>query len=164
MASLYELTTEYQALLDLGDSDDPEDIEAFKNTLEGINYELDLKADDYAAVILQLNGKSDMITKEIDRLTKIREAITNNVDRMKQLLQWSMEQTGRTEIKTPLHCFKIQKNGGKTPLLINEPDVPDNFKKVILEVDRQKIREALEDGQEFTWAKLGQRGSHLRIK
>lgn len=164
MSSLYELTTEYQALLDLGDSDDPEDIEAFKNTLESINYELDLKADDYAAVILQLNGKTDMITKEIERLTKIKTAITNNVDRMKQILQWSMEQTGRTEIKTPLHTFKIQKNGGKAPMLINEPEVPDSFKKVILEIDRQKIREALEDGQEFPWAKLAERGSHLRIK
>lgn len=164
MSSLYELTTEYQALLDLGDSDDPEDIEAFKNTLESINYELDLKADDYAAVILQLNSKTDMITKEIERLTKIKTAITNNVDRMKQILQWSMEQTGRTEIKTPLHTFKIQKNGGKAPMLINEPEVPDSFKKVILEIDRQKIRDALEDGQEFTWAKLAERGSHLRIK
>lgn len=164
MASLYELTTEYQALLELGDSDDPEDIEAFQNTLEGINYELDLKADDYAAVIMQLNGKSDMVKKEIARLTNIQKAIDNNVDRMKQLLQWSMEQTGRTEIKTPLHSFKIQKNGGKLKLLLNEPDVPDNFKRVVYEIDTEKIRKALEDGQEFSWAKFAKRGSHLRIK
>ena len=43
MSSLYQLTTEYQALLDLGDSDDPGDQEAFLNTLEGLDYELDLK-------------------------------------------------------------------------------------------------------------------------
>lgn len=164
MASLYALTTEYQALLDLGDSDDPEDIEAFQNTLEGINYELDLKADDYAAVILQLNGKTDMIKKEVERLQKIQKTIENNVDRMKQILQWSMEQTGRTEIKTPLHQFKIQKNGGKLKLLLNEPDVPDNFKRVVYEIDTEKIRKALEDGQEFEWAKFAERGSHLRIK
>lgn len=164
MSSLYELTTTYQALLDLGDSDDPEDQEAFMNTLEGINYELDLKADDYAAVILQLNGKADMIKKEIDRLTKISEAITNNVSRMKDILKWSMEQTGRTEIKTPLHTFKIQKNGGKQRLLYNEPDVPDNYKKVILEVDTEKIRKDLEDGKDLKWAALAPRGTHLRVK
>lgn len=164
MSSLYQLTTEYQALLDLGDSDDPADQEAFLNTLEGLDYELDLKADDYAAVILQLNGKTDMITKEIERLTKIKTAITNNVDRMKQILQWSMEQTGRTEIKTPLHTFKIQKNGGKLRLLVNEPEVPDNYKRIVYEIDTEKIRKALEDGEEFDWATFAPRGSHLRIK
>ena len=164
MSSLYQLTTEYQALLDLGDSDDPEDQEAFLNTLEGLDYELDLKADDYAAVILQLKGKTDMIQKEIDRLTKIKTAITNNVDRMKQILQWSMEQTGRTEIKTPLHTFKIQKNGGKLRLLVNEPEVPDNYKRIVYEIDTEKIRKALEDGEEFDWASFAPRGTHLRIK
>lgn len=164
MSTLYELTTQYQALLDLGDSDDPEDQEAFLTTLEGLDYELDLKADDYAAVIMMLTGKADMISKEIERLQHIQQAIKHNTDRMKQTLQWAMEQTGRTEIKTDLHSFKIQKNGGKLPLLVNEPEVPDSYKKVILEIDREKIRQALEDGEEFDWAKLGERGSHLRIK
>lgn len=164
MSTLYELTTEYQALLELGDSDDPEDQEAFENTLEGLNYELELKADDYAVVIMQLNGRSDMIGKEIERLTKIQKAIDGNVSRMKERLQYAMEQTGKTEIKTPLHTFKLVKNGGKAPLVLDEQNVPDSFKKVVLEIDKTRIREALEDGQEFTWARIGERGQHLRIK
>ena len=164
MSTLYELTTQYQALLDLGDSDDPEDQEAFRNTLEGLDYELDLKADDYAAVLMQLDGRAAMIDKEIERLTAIKTAIANNTNRMKQMLQWSMEQTGRTEIKTELHTFKIQKNGGKAPLLINEPEVPDSYKKIILEIDREKIRAALEDGEQLPFAQIGERGTHLRVK
>lgn len=164
MSTLYELTTQYQALLDLGDSDDPEDQEAFRNTLEGLDYELDLKADDYAAVLMQLDGKAAIIDKEIERLSAIKTAITNNTNRMKQMLQWSMEQTGRTEIKTPLHTFKIQKNGGRAPLVVNEEEVPDSYKRVIVEIDRNKIREALEAGEELPFASIGERGSHLRIK
>lgn len=164
MSTLYELTTQYQMLLDLGDSDDPDDQEAFRNTLEGLDYELDLKADDYAAVLMQLDGRAAMIDKEIERLSAIRVAITNNTNRMKQMLQWSMESTGRTEIKTPLHTFKIVKNGGKAPLLIDEEDVPDSYKRVIVEIDRPKIREALEAGEELPFASMGERGSHLRIK
>lgn len=164
MSSLYELTTEYQALLNLGDSDDPDDIEAFETTLESLNYELDLKADDYAAVLLQLDGKNEMIKKEIARLTSIQKAIDKNMDRMKEILKWSMEQTGRTEIKTPLHTFKIQKNGGKLRLLVNEPEVPDNYKRIVYEIDTEKIRKALEDGEEFDWATFAPRGTHLRVK
>lgn len=164
MSTLYELTTQYQTLLDLGDSDDPEDQEVFRTTLEGLDYELDLKADDYAAVIMLLNGKAETIDKEIERLSRIKLAIDNNVKRMKQILQWSMEQTGRTEIKTALHTFRIQKNGGKAPLLINEPEVPDSYKKIILEIDREKIRAALEDGEQLPFAQIGERGSHLRVK
>ena len=164
MASLYQLTTEYQALLELGDSDDPEDQEAFFTTLEGLDYELDLKADDYAAVIMQLNGKAEMIKKEIDRLTGIQKAINKNVDRMMDVLKNSMEVTGRTDIKTDLHSFKIVKNGGKAPLEVDEAAVPDRFKRVIVETDKAKIREALEAGEEFPWAKIGERGTHLRIK
>ena len=164
MSTLYELTTQYQSLLDLGDSDDPEDQEAFRNTLEGLDYELDLKADDYAAVLMQLDGKAAIIDKEIERLSAIKTVITNNTTRMKQMLQWSMEQTGRTEIKTDLHTFKIVKNGGRAPLVVNEEEVPDCYKRVIVEIDRPKIREALEDGVELSFASIGERGSHLRIK
>ena len=164
MASLYQLTTEYQALLDLGDSDDPEDQEAFLTTLEGLDYELDLKADSYAAVIMQLNGRAEMIKKEIDRLKGIQNAITKNVDRMKDVLKNSMEITGRTDIKTDLHSFKIVKNGGVAPVEITEDAVPDKYKRVIVEIDKAKIREALEAGETFSWAKLGERGTHLRIK
>ena len=48
--------------------------------------------------------------------------------------------------------------------MINEQEVPDSFKKVILEIDKTKIREALESGQSFEWARIGERGTHLRIK
>lgn len=163
MASIFELTSQYQQLMYFGDSSDPEDQQAFLDTLEGLDFEVGLKADDYAAVITMLNGKADTIDTEIKRLTAMKKAIDNNVDRMKGCLQYAMESMGKTEIKTDLHTFKIQKNGGKLPLVITG-DVPGNYQKVIYEVDNDRIRKALEDGEELDFAHFGDRGTHLRIK
>ena len=164
MASIFELTSQYQQLMYFGDSADPEDQQAFLDTLEGLDFEVGLKADDYAAVITMLNGKADTIDTEIKRLTAMKKAIDNNVDRMKNCLQYAMESMDKTEIRTDLHTFKIQKNGGKLPLIINEEDVPDSFKRVIVETDPEKIRKALDEGQELDFAHYGERGTHLRIR
>lgn len=163
MASLYELTTEYQALMDLGDSADPEDQQAFLDTLEGLDFEVGLKADSYAAVITLLNGRADVVDAEIKRLTAIKKAITDNVKRMKDTLHFAMEQMNKAEIKTDLHTFKIVKNGGVLPL-IKDGDVPQEYMVVTYTPDDKRIREALEAGEELGFAHLGERGTHLRIK
>lgn len=164
MASLFELTSEYQALMDLGDSSDPEDRQAFLDTLEGLDFEVGLKADSYAAVITLLTGKADTIDNEIKRLSVIKKAIDDNVHRMKDALQHAMEVMDKSEIKTDLHSFKICKNGGKLPLIVRSEDVPDQYMRVIYEVDNDLIRAALDKGHELDFAYYGERGTHLRIR
>lgn len=164
MASLFELTSEYQALMDLGDSSDPEDRQAFLDTLEGLDFEVGLKADSYAAVITLLTGKADTIDNEIKRLSAIKKAIDDNVHRMKDALQHAMEVMDRSEIKTDLHTFRICKNGGKLPLIIKSEAVPDQYMRVVYEVDNDLIRAALDKGQELDFAYYGERGTHLRIR
>lgn len=164
MSSLYELTTEYQQLLDLGASDDPEDIQAFLDTLEGLDFEVGLKADNYAAVIKRLSGQYEVVKAEARRLSELQRAIDANIDRMKQALKDSMIAMGKDEIRTDLHQFKICKNGGKQPIEIDQEEVPDNFKKVILETDSEQIRKALEAGEELPFARFKERGTYLRIK
>lgn len=164
MSSLYELTTQYQQLLDFGASDDPDDIQAFLDTLEGLDFEVGLKADSYAAVIKRLAGQSEVVKAEAKRLSALQKAIDANIERMKKALKDSMVAMGKDEIRTDLHQFKICKNGGKIPVLIEEDKVPDSYKKVILETDSEKIRKELESGQELPFATLGERGTYLKIK
>jgi len=166
MASLYQLTAEYQALLDLGDSADPEDQQAFLDTLEGLDFEVGLKADSYAAVISQLKGRTTTIKAEIDRLTSYLKAADTSIDRMEKALYNAMKTMDKTEIRTDLHTFKIVKNGGKAPLTIREDDVPAEYQRTVVTTvpDKTKIREALEAGENLPFAELGERGSHLVIK
>lgn len=164
MATLYELTTEYQTLLDLGDSPDPEDQQAFLDTLEGLDFEIGLKADAYAAVRSQLIGKKAAIDAEIDRLKAFSNAAGKSIERLEKSLYEAMTAMNKDVIKTDLHTFKIVKNGGKAPLVLDEQNVPDNYKKVVLEIDKSKIRQALEDGEQLPFARIGERGTHLSIK
>jgi hypothetical protein len=70
----------------------------------------------------------------------------------------------------------VQANGGKTPLeltfgdreltpdLIAMFDVPPEFVKVTYTLNTDAVRAALEEGVELPWAKLGDRGRHLRVR
>jgi len=163
MSTLYELTTDYQALLELGDSDDPEEQEAFLTTLEGLDFEVGLKADAYAAIMSQLKARAEYIKAEADRLARRAKAAENNVERLKTALYGAMLAMGKTEIKTDLHRFKIVKNGGKQPVTIDEDRVPDGFKRVVYETDKELIRQTLEKGVALEFARLEERGSHLKV-
>ena len=163
MSSLFQLEDQYILLSQLGDSDDPEDQQAFLDTLEGLTGEIEMKADSYAVVITQFKNQSEAIDAEIKRLRKRKEAVDNSVDRMKARIKEAMELMGKTEIKTDLHTFKIQKNGGKQAMEITG-DVPDEFQRIVYETDTEKIRKALESGEELPFAELLPRGTQLRIR
>ena len=163
MSTLYALTSDYLKLMDLGDSDDPVDQQAFLDTLEGLTGEIETKADNYAVIIDSFKNQSAAIDAEIKRLKKRKDAVDNSIDRMKDRIKEAMEAMDKLEIRTDLHTFKIQKNGGKQAMMITA-DVPDAYTKTIIEPDNDKIRAALESGEELPFAELLPRGTQLRIR
>ena len=48
--------------------------------------------------------------------------------------------------------------------MIMDGDVPNDYLKVIYEPDKDKIRQALEDGTELPFAHLEEKGKHVVIK
>ena len=165
--SLYELTADLQALMDFGYTE--EDQEAFIDTLEGIMGGIQDKADGYCAVIDRFSSNVAMIKMEEERLKARREAIENRVARMKDALKATleaMEEGGmdKPEIKTAFHTIKLAGNGGKQPMKVENEQVPDNYKRVVLEIDKEKIRKDLEAGKELPFARLEPRGRHVSIK
>ena len=74
MATLYKLTEEYLELLDLLE-DDSVDQEVLNDTLEEVGGEIEVKADNCAKLIQELNGSVNILDTEIDRLKKRRETI-----------------------------------------------------------------------------------------
>lgn len=163
METLRELTNDYCALIEYADSTDPADEQVFLDTLEGLVGAIDFKADQYADVMTEISGRIDVLDAEMQRLGKIKKSLEDNKKRMLEALMDAMTVTGRDAIHTDLHTIKIVNNGGVLPLVI-DGDVPDHFKKVVLENDNAKIREALNNGATLEFAHLGERGSHLEIK
>ena len=163
MESLMNLTDEYKALLELGSSTDPEEQQVFLDTLEGMTGIIQSKMDGYAFVLTQLDGRTKTIDGEIKRLQAWKQTIENNEKRMKEVLLTVMNEMNEKKIQTDLHTFTVCKNGGKQAVDIFA-EVPDSFQRVIYEPDTDKIRAALEDGLELSFAKLKERGEHVRIK
>ena len=160
MANLYELTSNYETVLNMLYEEDIDE-QMILDTLESIEGEIEDKADGYAKIIKELLGDAEKIKAEKLRLEARQKAFENRAKLLKDNLQNTMTQLGKTKFKTELFSFGIQKNGGKQALTI-DGDVPEEYKK--LETDTEKIRTALEAGQELPFAHLEPRGESLRIR
>lgn len=97
MATLYELTAEYKELLDMAEEQNLTQTD-IKDTLEGMDYEFEDKADGYAKVLRNLGGTREAIKSEIKRLTEMDRVIANNEKAIKQNLENAMIETGKNQI------------------------------------------------------------------
>lgn len=162
MSNLYKLTNDYETVLNMIYDEDVDE-EMILDTLEAIEGEIEDKADGYAKIIKELEAKRDARKAEAKRLTDSAKGFENRINTLKQNLFNSMKQTGKTKFATELFSFNIAKNGGKQALTI-DGDVPEEYTKTVIENDTDKIRQALEEGQELPFAHLEPRGESLRIK
>lgn len=160
MSSLYDIESDFLALYELATTEGDE--QAFLDTLEALKGELEVKAGGYVHVIKQLEMEADECDKVIDAFKAKKATRTNNVKRMKEALMQAMDIAGVDKLPAGEYTLKIARNGGLQPLVLG--DVPDNYMKVKLEPDTEKIRDALAEGQELGFARLEERGRHLCIK
>lgn len=163
MGTLFNLVGEFEALYELATSDNAETEQVFLDTLEALRGELEVKAGGYIRVIKTLEMEVDGCDNVLEEFQKKKIIRTNSIKRMKDALMNAMDVAGVDEIPAGEYTLKIAKNGGLQPLKI-DGEVPDNFKKVIYENDKDLIRKALNDGEELDFAHLEPRGRHLNIK
>ena len=165
MATLYEISLEFQRLYDLADEMDLTR-EELADTLEGLDWEFEDKADSYAVVIRSLEGDIASLKSEIERLSNRKRTIKNNISRMKEALEMAMRTSNKTKFKTKLFSFGIQKN--PPSLKIDQPDmVPEEYLiPQAPKVDNTAIKrflKALDEDDHCSWAHLEQSES-LQIR
>ena len=149
MATLYELTAEYKELLDMAEDQNLTQAD-IKDTLEGMDYEFEDKADGYAKVLRSLDGKEALIDSEIKRLTDMKRVVVNNKKTIKQNLENAMIETGKTKFKTALFSFGIQKNPPNVRIK-DESLVSEEYRvKQPDKIDRKGLIKALKEGAMFT--------------
>ena len=160
--NIYDLTSEYLDLLEM--LEDPEvDEEIIRDTLEGLDGELEAKADGYAMILKNLEADAKAIKAEEDRLSARRKSIENRMAYLKANLQTMMELTGKTKIKTALFSFGIQKNPAKVVITDESRVAHDFWIPQPAKIDLKRIKTCLDEGFEFDWAHLEQSES-LRIR
>lgn len=166
MATLYELTGQYQALLAL--MEDPEvDPQIVEDSLEAVSGEIEIKADGYAKVRLELLSQRDALKAEIDRLTARVRTIDRNVDRLMESLKNGLIVAEKPKFKTELFSFSIAKNPPK--VVIDDPDLIPSYMKIPQEpkIDTAAIKELLKSGDDLgvlDGAAHLEQGESLRIR
>ena len=113
----------------------------------------------------KLTGDMEMIMAQEKRLYSRRKAIENNIKRMKEHLQESMEITGKTKFKTTLWSFGIQNNPASLVLDTDDVDsLPSGYIKVTKDFDKAGIKEAIKNGVNFNGIAHLEQTRGLRIK
>ena len=162
MATLYELTGEFEALMQMAEEQGltQKDIE---DTLEGIEYEIEEKAESYAMVIRSLEEDANGLGNEIKRLTDKKNTINNNIRSMKKNLEKAMVETGKRKFKTKLFSFRIQANPPSAKIE-DEAKLPEAYLiQQPPKIDKKSLLKHLKNGKEVEGAKLVQTES-LRIQ
>ena len=165
MATLYELTGNYLILAEMLDDPDADPITVM-DTRDAIEGELDEKAENYGRIIRNLEAEAEAIRTEVDRLSRRRKTIDNNIDSLKKRLQMAMELTNRPKIDTPLFKFYIQKNA---PSVVVDMDDLENFPPEFLtyqepKVNKTAIKDALKAGLDLRGIARLEQSQSLRIR
>lgn len=165
MASMYELTADWSAVLAMAQDPDV-DPQAIADTLEAIGGEIEDKAEKTAIVMKELEAEAAKLKAEEQRLKDRRVKVENNIKDIKQRLFDAMKTTGKEKFKTELFSFSIAKNGGKIPVIVDveTADLPDDLVTIIEKPNLDAIAAYLEKHPESKFGHFGERGEHLNIK
>lgn len=166
MSKMYELVGQYKALMDMAQDTDVDE-QVILDTIEGIEGEIEVKADNYVKVIKQIEADEKAYMDEADRLANKAAVMRARSKRLKEILFMAMKETGIESIDANFCKIKVVNNGGKRPLII-DGNVPDRFVKLVKQNDNDAIREYIQElegkGLACTWAHLEERGQHLSIR
>ena len=158
---LYEITGEILELLMMAE-DLELDQKMIRDTMEGLDFEFEEKAEAYAKVVKTLEMDIAGLDEEIQRMTKRKATIKNNIDRLKRSLEGAMIATGKRKFKRPLFGFGIQKNPPSLNVL-DETKIPEEFWIEQQPKLDKKAALAYVKENKVDWAELSQTES-LRIR
>lgn len=164
MTTLYELTGQFLALSQLIDDPDLPST-AFADSLEGLEGEIQVKAEALLGVVASMNGDIESIKAEIDRLNRRKKSIENKKEGLREYLRSNMIATGISKISCPLFDITLSK---PRPMVVVEDDniVPDEYIKrtVTKKVNKQRVLVALKKGETIPGCKLGESAQSLIIR
>lgn len=164
---LYELTGMYAQLERVGDEFDEQ---AVKDTLEGIQGEIEDKADNIASLIKNLMADVKMLKEEADTLTARAKSKQKQIDWYKTYLLDNLSSAGIGKVETARNVISIKKSPAKV-MFDDETkfiswatlDHEEFIRQKEPEIDKTSVKEALKNGKEIPGAWLEQ-GITVTIK
>lgn len=162
MRNLYELTSNFmnlQQMIEEGEMDP----EVLQDTLEALEGEIEVKAENYGLIMANLQTLIDGCDREAKRLTDYKKSIQNGVNMLKSNLAYSMQVTGKNKFKTEHFNFSFRQSEAvevQHPSLI--PTKYLNIKTTVMP-DKTAIKKAIKNGCVIEGAVLVKK-QNLQIK
>lgn len=165
MANIYELTESMRliwSLMENGILEDSDLEEIFDNTKE----ELSFKLEGYCKLIKNLESDVSGLKAEEKRLSDRRKCMENTIERCKKAMENALLVSGEKKLACGTFIVSIQKNPKKVVLDVTDlKDIPEEYLKIPEpEIDRAKMKEALEDGENLEGIAHLEQSESLRIK
>lgn len=108
---LYEISERYRNLEDLLDNPELENIkEELEKSIDSIQEEFDLKAENIAKFIKSLEIDSKGLKEELQRLQARKKTIDNRISSLKEYLFEHMQALNKNKIKGKVFTLSIQNN------------------------------------------------------
>lgn len=159
LPALYTVADRYlQDLEKLSDLDLPEEV--VRDTIEGLQGDMQEKCTNVAAFIRNTESLADQIKQAEQAMAARRKALESRADRIRQYLLENMQRTGITKIDSP--WFKIALANNPPSVVVDDEDTlkfayPEFVKVVTTEsLDKAAIKEAIKAGQIVEGAHLVQ--------
>lgn len=123
---LYKLTDNYQTLAGMLDNEDynPDDI---KNMLDNVKEAVEDKVESIAKLVLSLEGDTEVIKAEQERLKARREAVNNNIDWLRNYILTGMLSVGLDKVKREVLTVSVRLNPPSVEV-IESNDIPEEFR------------------------------------
>ena len=161
---LYELTGQYIGLSRLID-DGEMDAEALQDTLDGLEGELEQKAEGLLSYVANIGSDVAAVDAEIKRLQARKKTMTNQQQWLREYLKTNMAAAGIKKITCPL--FSVTLGKAKPMVVIDDESlVPKKYKKTIpatTQIVKADLLKAVKKGS-VLGAHLGESEQSLLIK
>lgn len=152
--SLIELTTDYNFLLKCIVESEGEISPDIERQVEITEDMLSLKIDKYDFLMKKLESEEAHWKERADAYAKVARTCNNVRAKMKDRIKEVMISLGKKEIIGETTTFKLTNSNPK--LIINEKELPSDYvvETVIIEPNKDKIKDALKNGKSVTGAYL----------
>lgn len=159
--TLYELSESYLEILQMCDEDNAEIADA----LNAVDSDIEDKVKNGIGLIRELQRRAENCDAEIKRFEKLKKATENNLERIRQIYLYNLKCMGKSKVVTPIGTMTVAKSGGKRKMVIDDENlVPADFKFTRYEevIDKDALRDSLENGEVIEGAHLEERGYYLK--
>jgi len=161
---LYEIGDDFRELQRMLEDTDI-DPATLADTIDAIETEFDVKAQQVTVVIANISAPLDAIADQISRLEAKQKAIKNKVKSLTNYVRTNMERLDKKKIEGDL--FNITLALGRESVIVADvDDLPDEYVtvKTTTSADKKAIKDAIDAGKKVFGAHIERGQSSLRIR